>query len=76
MTKITSQNAQEFECMKFSAEASSLGLPPGEFPSILPTTLGNGRPFLIRNFDQHDGELTAVHYYQGNGCITLTVFND
>ena len=68
---ITNSNTHEFEVHKFSAFASDLGLAPGEWPSSLPTSLGNGLPFLV---SFHRGN--EVHYTQQFGCIKLTVLND
>jgi hypothetical protein len=69
-TKITNENAHEFECMKFSTEASMLDLPPGRFPSLIDTSLGNGQPFRFMRYA--DG---AAQYLQVMGCIQLLIFN-
>jgi hypothetical protein len=53
------------------AEASELGLKPGELPNKLPTTLGNGQDFLLVGVDD-----SQFIYQQSNGCFRLTVFND
>lgn len=66
----------------YEAEASSLGLKPGEWPQELPTTMGNGQPFIRGNAmvsgadDDPDTELTGVNYSQRGGCISLKVWND
>jgi hypothetical protein len=66
----------EYEPHKFSAEASSLGLRPGEWPRTINTTLGNGVMFVAQRQEIRDGDLLWVDYFQGNGCITLRIYND
>lgn len=74
---ITADNTFEHELYRFSAEASELRLPPGEWPVTLPTTLGNGQPFIRkRKRLTPTGDLGAVIYDQSAGCITLTIWND
>lgn len=60
----------------FTVEASGIGLRPGEWPSTIETTLGNGLLFLAQRKEVRDGDLLWVEYWQGNGCIRLTVYND
>ena len=59
----------------FSGEASSLGLPPGEWPEKLETTVGNLQP-LVRVRYNCGEELQYVVYDQALGCISLKIFND
>jgi hypothetical protein len=66
----------EFKPHQFSAEASTLGLAPGEWPESIHTTLGNGMPFMIDHHQVKDGQLWWVKYRQANGCITLLIYND
>lgn len=66
----------EFEPHKFVAEASSLGLRPGEWPTLIGTTLGNGRNFVRARSEERDGDLLWVVYLQTFGCIELKIFND
>lgn len=61
----------EHEPHRFTAEASTLNLPPGNWPRTIKTDLGNGRPFLIEGVLQ-----TGAIYKQELGCIRLTVWND
>lgn len=70
--KITSQLAQELEVHQWYADASTLQLPPGQWPAQFETDLGNGQPFVFRHVD---GNGTHV-YSQQFGCLTLKVFND
>lgn len=57
---------------EFFTEASDLRWPVGlQIPHQLETELGNGQPFILRHLNHQ----SAV-YFQGNGCITLTIFND
>ena len=57
--------------VNFATEASQLGLPVGEFPYGLKTTLGNCQPFVFKS--REDG---FVLYHQKLGCCELAVFND
>lgn len=62
----------EFRHMQFCVEASDLRLPPGEFPPVLDTDLGNGLRFVL-----HHVENGGTHVYrQEGGCIALFVLND
>lgn len=75
--RVERDNATEYEVHRFVAEASDIGLPVGRFPLAIGTSLGNGQPFTFDHADRDgDGDLTACHYRQRLGCITLTVFND
>ncbi len=60
----------EFEPHLFAAEASDLGLRPGEWPERLETSIGNKMP-LMRTSKKVDaeGDVLWVTYLQGNGCI-------
>lgn len=55
----------------FFAEASELGIQPGQVPTRLTTDLGNGNDFLLIDYSDHRFE-----YTQSLGCIKLTVWND
>lgn len=70
---IDHNNAIEVEVHKYVTEASTLGLPPGKWPASIPTTIGNGQPFLCVGGPMQDG---GRRYRQGNGCVSLTIFND
>jgi len=77
MTKITNKNASEMECHRWATEASDIGLRPGQWPTQIETTLGNGLPFIAQHAEHApDGELIAVRYLQANGCIQIRIFND
>jgi len=56
---------------KFSTEASTIGLRPGEWPHHLDTALGNGQP-LIRQYREGDGYL----YRQRGSDFQVYVIND
>jgi hypothetical protein len=74
---ITSDNAIETSVHQFAAGASDLRFPVGEWPTQLPTSLGNRLPFLLTKIDKDvEGDVRYAVYYQCNGCIELTVFND
>lgn len=61
---------------KFQAEASSLGMKPGEWPQRLSTDLGNSMDLIKSAECGPDGELLWVLYIQVAGCISLKIFND
>ena len=66
--------------MQYAAEASCLGLRPGDWPDTLPVAdnMGNGLPF-IRNRNPRlcaDGEMIGYRYVQAQGVLTLFVSND
>lgn len=71
MTTITSEQATEVETHQFVAEASDLGLPPGEFPRRIDTNMGNGQPFVFQAF-----RAEVAVYRQAFGCIVLRLLND
>lgn len=66
----------EFEVHKFSAEASTLGFPVGQWPTRIETDLGNGMPFIVTHSEVRGCDLLWVTYSQANGCITLRIYND
>jgi hypothetical protein len=45
-------------------------------PRTIPTSLGNGMPFVLLRREVRDGDLCWMDYMQGNGCIFLRIFND
>ena len=60
---------------RYMAEASTLGLRPGEWPAQLSTSLGDGEPFVFTSFERSaDGEVTGACYVQG--LVKLIIFND
>lgn len=63
---------------EFSAEASSLQLRPGQWPESIETELGNGMPFMrsTKKLSADGSDLLYVRYMQGNGCVSLIVWND
>lgn len=76
MKTLTSNDVFEIEPHLFTAEASSLGLKPGEWPGQLDTTLGNGQPLLRKRWREHEGDIQYVEYWQAFGCVRLRIFND
>jgi hypothetical protein len=77
MTTITRAHVEqgivtEGRWANFTADASDLRLPPGEFPTRIQTELGNGRPFVRLGID----DTGSGHYLQEAGCIELTIYND
>lgn len=74
---ITRKNVIEREPHKFVAEASDIGLLPGEWPSKIEAEIGNGLPFVQTDrLLTEDGDVAYVKYAQLAGCITLKIFND
>ena len=73
MITINEDNASENKPFSWSTFASDLGLRPGQFPEMLETELGNGRPF-VRCSVSPDG--SVVMYRQDLGCCNLHVYND
>lgn len=73
---ITEQNATGGGIHQFFADASDLGLKPGEWPQAIRTTLGNGLFFIRTGYDRVGGDLHSVTYAQANGCIEITIYND
>lgn len=69
--KVTTRNAVESRVHHWSADASDLGLPVGEFPQQIGTDLGNGQPFICTSVN-----VERATYWQTHGCLELTVFND
>ena len=69
-------DVHEYEIHKFSAEASTLGLRPGEWPVKIETDMGNKLPFVFSSKEVVDGDLCWVTYRQDLGCISLRVYND
>lgn len=72
----TTTGLLESEPHKFSVDASDIRLPPGEWPTRIDTTLGNGQPFALYHAEERDGDLWWMDYMQCNGCIRLRIFND
>lgn len=74
---INSSHVLESHAHTFSAEASELGLPIGQWPAYLETTLGN-KLCLVRESKKVDqeGDILYVRYRQQLGCISLIIFND
>jgi len=74
--RVKRSQVTEYEPHKFEAEASALGLRPGEWPSTLLTDVGNGQPFLVSEKLRSWGETCAVIYRQQFGCCELVIHND
>lgn len=71
------QSHMEHRLQSYSAEASELGLPVGEWPQeIVVPGLGNGQPFRPMKVLYAGDEFGGLVYRQVFGCLNLTVFND
>jgi hypothetical protein len=73
MTTVSHEQATEYAPHRFSAEASELGLKPGQaYPEFISTEMGNGLDFLPFRIDAQGDRV----YRQNFGCIELTVLDD
>lgn len=68
----TPKNTSEQDPYQYYAEASDLGFPPGKWPHILESEIGNSQPFILHHGDAYGNYV----YYQGGSGAILTVFND
>lgn len=73
---IKADQVREVQPHQFWAEASELGLKPGEWPEQLTTEIGNGMPLIRTSKKVEDGDLIYVRYHQANGCVDLRIMND
>ncbi len=55
---------------QFAILASDLGWRPGEWRRMIPTTLGNGQPFVLQSVD-----CESAKYRQQLGQTELTVYS-
>ncbi len=60
----------------FSADASDVGLKPGQWPKIVRVLLDSDVVFVAKDVEKDDGELSAVVYHEWFGSRTLTLYND
>ena len=68
---ISSKCVQRMRCNEFAADASELRWPPGFFPDIVATDLGNAQPLVkVQQSPQ------CVKYAQLSGETFLVVYND
>jgi hypothetical protein len=60
------------------AEASTLGLKPGEWPDLISVVNDNNEGFLFAKSAPilHDGELGGYHYSDWMSGVNMTVLND
>lgn len=76
---VTEQNTRK-AAGELTAEASTLGFPPGKWPTELKTTLGNKKPFFFYHLMEVGDEVVGAKYKQVTGLtgesLMLTVFND
>lgn len=65
----------EVDGLDLFAEASSLGIRPGQWPETIIATLDHGNlSFLYSRFEQRGGDVLNVTYE--GGSLTLVVWND
>jgi hypothetical protein len=72
MDKATTNNCHESSVGHFVTEASTLGIPVGQAPSSIPTSLGNKQDLLLVAVDPTNN----LYYKQEFGVVRLVVFND
>lgn len=75
---IARQSLTESDLHGYVAEASSLRLRPGQWPTTLCIAgVGNEQPFALVEVARDDeGAVVEARYRQTLGIVTLTVFND
>lgn len=73
---VTSQNASEYEPHCFSTEASTIGLPIGQWPDQIKTNLGNGLPLVRGRVKLLGDEVAFVDYRQTAGIVEVRIHND
>lgn len=75
--RVTSDNCTEDKLHEFTTEASDIGLPPCQWPELIPTDIGNKQPFILRRIDRDGGgDVVCAVYQQSCGCAWLYVYND
>jgi len=61
----------------WAVDASELGMPPGQWPDAVLTTLGNERPFQrSHEMRAREGDFMGWRYVQPGSNLQLAVFND
>lgn len=59
-------------------EASTAGLPPGEWPDFV-AVLNKGNAGFLLHWDHNDmsnGDIAGVHYYDRTSGVKLLIIND
>lgn len=74
--KLRVDQVTEIQPHLFEADASDIGLPPGVFPTMILTTIGNGQPLVAKTKKVRGGDVLYVRYAQQLGCVELLVHND
>ena len=70
---IDRKTVQEQKLHCFFAEASTVGLTPGQWPQYMDTNLGNKCTLYRHSALENEG---GFLYKQNFGCISLTLWND
>jgi hypothetical protein len=73
---VTYSQVTEVKVHQFVAEASGLGLRAGQWPKEIQTDMGNKQPLFPISKVVRDGDIVYVRYGQGNGCLTIKIYND
>lgn len=75
--RVAREQAAEIGSHRWLAEASEVGLKPGEFPGQIETDIGNGQPFIRKRYQCNaDGDVLVVEYWQAFGICQLHLIND
>jgi hypothetical protein len=69
---VTYSDVDKLSMFTFSAEASELGIRPGQFPDVIETNIGNKLPFYS---PVAENEGRSVVYTQVAGCAKLKIYN-
>ena len=72
----TRANTSEQDPLTFYSEASDLQFPPGTWPDVIATVLGNGRPFRYSHRDEVSEDNYIYIYVQPGTGAKLNIFND
>jgi len=75
--KLSRENTLEVGHNRYEADASDLGLKPGDFPPRLKTIMGNQSTFKATNVRcDGGGDVLWVDYQQVVGPLMFRLFND
>jgi hypothetical protein len=61
---------------EFTAEASDLDFPVGQWPAYIKTDVGNSQPLVLSTLEYISDELQYCLYRQHLGTVTMKIFND
>jgi hypothetical protein len=73
---LTTTNTLEVCPNRYVAEASTVGLRPGQWPTIITSKFDDCVNFILTKFERYQDELIAVRYESVQGDIIVTIYND